>query len=214
MIETDDLIELLATGLVPANRSPIPRHFGVTLPLGFAGSLLLTWFMFGWRHDLALATHAALFWIKLAFPLAIAVVAYLLVQRLGRPGLRGGYRWWLLVAPFLAVWIGAAGLLIAADPDARLPMLLGQSWRSCPFNILLLSVPSFVAVFWAMRGLAATQPRLAGTVSGLLASAIATIAYCLHCPEMSPAFWAVWYVAGLLLPAAIGALAGPRLLRW
>nr|WP_241014481.1 DUF1109 domain-containing protein [Burkholderia sp. Ac-20379] len=214
MIDTDDLIELIATGLVPANRGPVPRHFSVMLPLGFVGSLLLTWFVFGWRPDLALATHAPLFWIKLAFPLAIAVAAFALVQRLGRPGLRGGYRWWWLVAPFLAVWIGAAALLIAAAPDARLPMLLGQSWRSCPFNILLLSVPSFVAVFWAMRGLAATRPRLAGAVSGLLASAIATIAYCLHCPEMSPAFWGVWYVAGLVLPAAIGALAGPRLLRW
>jgi hypothetical protein len=95
-----------------------------------------------------------------------------------------------------------------------LPLVLGHSWRVCPFNIVLLSVPVFPAVFWAMRGLAPTRPRVAGAVAGLLSSALATIAYCLHCPEMSPAFWAVWYVVGMLLPAAIGAWQGPRLLRW
>jgi hypothetical protein len=31
---------------------------------------------------------------------------------------------------------------------------------------------------------------------------------------MSPAFWSVWYVIGMLLPAAVGAWLGPRLLRW
>lgn len=36
----------------------------------------------------------------------------------------------------------------------------------------------------------------------------------LHCPEMGVAFWAVWYVLGMAVPAIIGALLGPRLLRW
>ncbi len=31
---------------------------------------------------------------------------------------------------------------------------------------------------------------------------------------MSPAFWSVWYTAGMLLPAALGAVLGPKLLRW
>ncbi len=213
-MRTDDLIDLLATGLEPVDHGAIARRFGTALPLGLAGSLLLTWVVFGWRPDLAPAAHTALFWIKLAFPLAVAALACPLVQRLGRPGLDGGHRWWLLAAPFVLVWLGGAALLIEAAPAERMPLLLGQSWRSCPFNILLLSVPSFAAVFWAMRSLAATRPRLAGAVSGLLASAIATLAYCLHCPEMSAAFWGIWYVLGLALPAALGALAGPRLLRW
>jgi hypothetical protein len=48
----------------------------------------------------------------------------------------------------------------------------------------------------------------------LLSSSIATIAYCLHCPEMSPAFWSIWYVLGMVLVAALGAALGPKLLRW
>jgi len=101
-----------------------------------------------------------------------------------------------------------------AEPAQRVPLVLGLTWRTCPFNIVLLSVPTFAAVFWAVRGLAPTSLRVAGAASGLFASALATIAYCLHCPEMSPAFWSVWYVIGMLLPAGAGAWLGPRLLRW
>jgi hypothetical protein len=43
---------------------------------------------------------------------------------------------------------------------------------------------------------------------------LATIAYCLHCPEMEIPFWGVWYLLGLLLSTVIGALIGPRVLRW
>lgn len=75
-------------------------------------------------------------------------------------------------------------------------------------------MPTFAAVFWAARGFAPTRPRLAGAAAGLFASALATIAYCVHCPEMSPAFWSIWYAIGMLLPAALGAWLGPRLLRW
>ncbi|KAF1050397.1 MAG: putative anti-sigma-F factor NrsF [Burkholderia gladioli] len=214
MIDTDDLIELIATGLAPANRSPIPRHFGVTLPLGFAGALLLTWIVFGWRHDLALAAHAALFWIKLAFPLAIAVAACLLVQRLGRPGARGVYRWWLLAAPFAAVWIGAASVLIAAAPDARLPMLLGQSWRSCPFISCCCRCRASSPCSGPCAGSPPPGQGWPAPCPGCWQARSRRSPTAAYCPEMSPAFWGVWYVAGLLLPAAIGALAGPRLLRW
>jgi hypothetical protein len=65
-----------------------------------------------------------------------------------------------------------------------------------------------------MRSLAPTRLRLAGAAAGLLASSVATIVYCLHCPEMSPAFWGVWYAMGMVMPALIGAWLGPRLLRW
>jgi hypothetical protein len=40
------------------------------------------------------------------------------------------------------------------------------------------------------------------------------MAYCFHCPEMSVAFWAVWYMLGMTLATLIGALLGPRFLRW
>lgn len=50
--------------------------------------------------------------------------------------------------------------------------------------------------------------------AGLLAGSTATLAYCLHCPEMQVPFWGAWYLLGMLVPTLVGALAGPRLLRW
>jgi len=92
--------------------------------------------------------------------------------------------------------------------------LLGQTWTVCPGLIALLSLPVLVGTLWAMKGLAPTQPILAGAAAGLLAGAVATAVYALHCPEMAAPFLATWYLAGMLIPTVAGALLGPRLLRW
>ena len=213
-MNTDELIRMLATGLAPAPRPAFARRYGRAMALGAFGSLLLMALVFGVRPDLREMWGMPLFWAKLAFPLATAAAAWPLVLRLSRPGAALG--WWagLLVVPLALVWLSAADVLAQAPPADRLALILGSTWRTCPFNIALLSLPTFIGACWAMKGLAPTHLRAAGAAAGLLASAIATVAYSLHCPEMSVAFWAVWYVAGMLLPALLGALLGPRLLRW
>jgi hypothetical protein len=213
-MKTDDLIGLLSSQVTRVDRGAVARRFVIALLLGALGSVILMSVTFGVRHDLFGVAHTTVFWAKLAYPLAIAVGAMLAVMRLGRPGARAGYAWALIALPFVAVWIVSLFVLDGAAPDARLPLVLGRTWRTCPFNILLLSAPTFPAVFWAVKSLAPTRLRLAGAVAGLLASSTATIVYCLHCPEMSPAFWSVWYAIGMLMPALIGAWLGPRLLRW
>jgi hypothetical protein len=62
--------------------------------------------------------------------------------------------------------------------------------------------------------LAPTRPTIAGAAIGLLAGAIGTLGYCLHCPEMHVPFWATWYLLGMAVPAAIGSLLGKSVLRW
>jgi len=213
-MRTDDLISMLSNQVTRVDRGAVARRFVKALLLGALGSLLLMSVVFGVRHDLASVAGTTVFWAKIAYPLAIAVGALLAVTRLGRPGARTGYSWALIVLPFVAVWIASMLTLDHAPSEERWALVLGRTWRTCPFNILLLSIPTFPAVFWAVRSLAPTQLRLAGAVAGLLASSLATIVYCLHCPEMSPAFWSVWYAIGMLMPAGIGAWLGPKLLRW
>jgi len=213
-MKTDDLIELLATGDARLDRPAVPRRFAQALTFGLTGSVILMLAVYGPRRDLASIAQTAIFWAKVAFPLCVAAGALIGVMRLGRPGVRVAHAWPVIGAPFIVVWIAGSLVLGDAAPAERLPLVLGQSWRTCPFNITLLSVPTFAAVFWAIRSLAPTDLRVAGAVAGLLSSSLATIAYCLHCPEMSPAFWSVWYAIGMLLPAGIGAWLGPRLLRW
>ena len=65
-----------------------------------------------------------------------------------------------------------------------------------------------------MKGLAPTRLALAGAAAGLLAGAGGALIYALHCPEMAAPFLAIWYLLGMLIPTAVGALLGPRLLRW
>jgi RNA polymerase sigma-70 factor (ECF subfamily) len=54
----------------------------------------------------------------------------------------------------------------------------------------------------------------AGAVAGLLSGAVGALIYCLHCPELAAPFIGFWYLLGILIPTAAGALFGPRLLRW
>ncbi|HEY1609583.1 MAG TPA: DUF1109 domain-containing protein [Paraburkholderia sp.] len=211
---TDDLIDMLSTGAAPVERHAGARRFGAALPLAALGSWLLMAVLFGVRPDLAVVARTAAFWEKLAFPLVVGLGALLTVSRLARPGARVGAGAWLLALPVVLIWIGGGALVALAEPADRAALLLGYTWRTCPFNILLLSVPGFLAVFQAVRGLAPTRLRAAGAAAGLLAGAIATLAYSFHCPEMSPAFWGIWYLFGMLLAAALGALLGPTLLRW
>jgi len=90
----------------------------------------------------------------------------------------------------------------------------GVSWTECSVNIAALALPVFVAIAWWMKGLAPTRLRLAGAAAGLAAGAVGALVYTLHCPELAAPFLGIWYVLGMFLPAAAGALLGPFLLRW
>ncbi|WDZ97245.1 DUF1109 domain-containing protein [Herbaspirillum sp. WKF16] len=213
-MKTDDLISMMAAGVAPVDRRLPLRRMAQALALGSAGSLALLLLIYGLRPDLKAMLWAPLFWIKLAFPTTLAAGSLLVLRRLLRPGQRVGANWAGIAAPSLAIWLAGALVLAVAPAAERLPLLMGFTWRSCPFNIALLSLPLCAAIVWAVRAMAPTRLRLAGAVAGLLAGAVATMVYCLHCPEMGVPFWGLWYFLGMLIPAAAGLLLGPRLLRW
>jgi len=213
-MKTQTLISLLSTDVAPADTGMSRRSFARALLLGGIGAFVLMLAVYGLRPDLPVVSRTPLFWARFAFPATLAPCALFLAARLSRPGTTVGALWVISAAPVLVVWSAAAVVLCLASPDARISLVMGQTWRSCPFNIVLLSVPALVAVFSAIRGLAPTHLRLAGATGGMLAGTIANMAYCLHCPEMSVAFWAIWYVLGIALATLTGALLGPRFLRW
>jgi hypothetical protein len=80
--------------------------------------------------------------------------------------------------------------------------------------VLALSLPIFVGLLWSYRRFAPTHLRAAGATAGLSAGAWAATLYCLHCPEVSAMFVLTWYSLGIGLATLLGALVGPRLLRW
>lgn len=213
-MKTDDLIVLLSTGLEPVQTGAARQRLGWAILGGLAGGLLVMMALYGPRKDIAEAVWLPMFWFKLAFPLAIALPALVLTARLGHPGMRLGRAWLALPLPWLALSALALLALFNAAPEARAGLVLGSTWASCALNIALVSLPSFVGLFWAMKGLAPTRPELAGACAGLLAASLGTMVYALHCPEMQAPFLAVWYALGMLLPAVAGGLLGTKVLRW
>lgn len=213
-MKTDELVSMLAQGAGPVPRHAVEQRIALALLPGLALTVVLMAVVLGPRADLAEATREGMFWLKVAFTGALSVAAWLAGERLARPGMRlGGVRAGI-AAPVLVIWLLAVLALGAAAPEARPGLLLGSTWRVCPLNIAMLSLPMFCASLWAMKGLAPTRPALAGAATGLLSGALGALVYTLHCPESAAPFLAIWYVLGIFIPAGAGALIGWRLLRW
>lgn len=213
-MKTDELITLLANGTEPVARHAVPRRLAVALVIGLIAALASMVGWFGPNPELARLAGTALFWWKLALPGTLLVLGLVCTGRLARPGWTPGRLGALLALTAVAVWGTTLYPLLPAPTAERADLILGQTWRTCPINIAVLSLPAFTATLVALRGLAPTRPRAAGASAGLVAGTLAALAYSLHCPEMAPPFWAVWYLLGMALPVAAGALLGPRLLRW
>lgn len=213
-MKTDDLISLLATGAGAVEPHAAQRRYAKALVVGALGALLLMLSMLSIRRDLADAAMLPMFWLKIGFVASVVAASLFAVLRLSRPGARIDGVPRLIAAPLSVIWVIAAYVLIQADPTERANLFYGSTAAYCPFLIALFSVPAFVAVIWAMKGLAPTRPRLAGFAAGLLSGATAALVYCLHCPEIEAPFIGFWYVLGMLIPAGVGAMLGRVLLRW
>lgn len=213
-MKTDDLIGLLASGEGAVPSHAAARRYAIALGAGALGAALLMAALLGARPDLAAAARHPMLWVKLAFAGSLAAAGVMAVLRLSRPGARLDRVPAALAAPVLAMWALALIELARADAAKRAEQFFGDTWYSCPFLIATLSAPVFVALLWAMKGLAPTRLRLAGAGAGLLAGAVGTLVYTLHCPEMAASFLGFWYLLGMLIPTAVGALLGERVLRW
>lgn len=213
-MKTDELVRMLAAQAAPVPPRAARRRLGAALLAGALLSLALLLATLGPRPDLAQALREEAFWLKQLYALALAGIAFALAQRLARPGMAAGAPARLLWLPPAALAVLALAVLAVTSPEARGALLLGRTWRSCPFNIVLMALPLLGALLWGLKGLAPTRPGAAGAATGLLAGGLGTAVYALHCPESGVPFIALWYGLGMALSAALGALAGVRLLRW
>lgn len=213
-MRTDELVDLLARGEVAVD----PRASIRRASAAFAGAVVLSAAVMGWQLGvlpmLGEYLREPMFWVKAGFAVVLSAAAIAAALRLARPGAKLGAVSAALAAPFIAMWLLAAFSLLRAAPAERGRLVFGETWAECPFYITLLAAPVFVGVLWAMKGFAPTRLRLAGAAAGLAAGATGAAVYSLHCPELAAPFLGTWYVLGMLIPTAAGALIGPRVLRW
>ena len=213
-MKTADLIRTLATGAGPVVPREVSRRYATALALGSLGAVAVVVSYLGVNNDLVALSAKPMFWVRLVFAASVAATAFVALARLARPGVPLGRASVAMAVPMLAMWALAAVVLALAEPMMRSMLVLGSTWKTCPLNITLASIPVLVAVLWAIRGLAPTRPVMTGATAGRLAGGIGALVYTLHCPELEAPFLAVWYVLGMAIPALAGAAIGARVLRW
>jgi hypothetical protein len=212
-MDTEQLIRTLA-----ADNQHQARPVGMVLALSLLAAAPLSVAIFmaalGVRPDVMTAMRNPFFDLKFVVTLALAISAIVVGLHLSRPeaSLKG---WaWLLLIP---AGIVAAGIGSEMMIPQRLPMmtrLIGSNSRICMTAIPVMSLPLLAGALIGLRHGAPTRPALAGAIAGLMSAGLAATLYAAHCTDDSPLFVATWYSIATALVAAVGALAGARLLRF
>ncbi len=213
-MKTDDLVSLLAADSRPVSRIAGGRRVELAFACGTVVASLLMLGLMGLRADIASAALAPMFWMKVMLPALVAAGALLCLERLAVPGRRVRMLWIFPAMPILMLWMASVAIYAHASAAERPAMVWGETWRACTLSIALIAVPIFAGVFLALRKLAPTHLARAGWCGGTVAGAAAAAIYAFHCPETAMPFMAIWYVLGIALPAALGGLLAPRVLRW
>jgi hypothetical protein len=209
-MRTEHLMRSLAADAAPAPR--LESRLWLALVASLAVSALLFAAILGPRPDLAAVAGEPRFVLKFVVTLVLAGAALLVGLRLARPGTPAGGPA-LLLAPGLLV--AAVLVELAVTPAASWgSRLVGSNSLVCLLSVPLLAAPVLVAVLAVLRRGAPLRPALTGAVAGLAAGGLGAALYASHCIDDSPLFVATWYAVAIAIVAAVGALAGTRLLRW
>jgi hypothetical protein len=213
-VNTDELISTLSADVPRVPRHALARRLAFGVVAGSLVATVLVAALLGIRPDLDVAMGGFPFWMKWVYSISLGAAAIYTVSRLARPTPGSMRALWFVTAPVLVLAGIGIGELARTPSADWLAMWLGSSWNVCPFYVLALAAPIFGGLLWSFRRLAPTRLRAAGAAAGLAAGAWAATIYCLHCPEASAIFVLTWYTLGILLATGIGALVGPRVLRW
>jgi hypothetical protein len=180
--------------------------------LGLTGLPILA--VLGVRPNLGAVLADPVLAMKWALPLAVATVTLPLAWRRMRPEAQLK-AWPLLLALVAVAAMGLVAAALAVLPFAAWgPAFRGDSRFVCLASVTGMGLGPLAAALWALSHGASTAPRLSGLLAGLGAGGLAAALYALHCDEDAAPFFVTWYGMGILLVGALGALLGPRALRW
>ena len=213
-LKTSELIASLSGNLPPVIRYAVPMRLAAGIGTGAVVSALVMWRWLGLRPDLLHAAATGAFWMKFAYTLGLAVFAVWVTARLSRPATPAV--WPAIGIPVVILLLGAmaAMQLMHVAPQARTPLVMGDSSNVCPWRIVALSLPVFAGTVWSVRGLAPTRLIFAGAVAGFASGAIGSWIYAFHCDESAAPFVLVFYTLGIAGVGALGAILARVALRW
>ena len=214
-MKTEQLIEMLSTNIEPVDRGELRTTLTTAVVLGGAAAFCLMLSTVSVRDDLVATGSSLLFLsLKLGFALTVLAAGLAFLSKTIRPGQQARTPLQLTLVPFIAVGVAAIAELSFRFSATPHPMTTGTHWVMCLYCIPLFAAFPFALLVWALRRGAPTNLTRTGAMAGLVAGAIGTAAYAFHCPDDSLPFIALWYVASIAFCAGVGALLGPRVLRW
>jgi hypothetical protein len=213
-MKTDELIDVLATNLEPVTGGELRNTLMIALGIGGAAAFCLVLVMFGLP---AAAPGGALSLVKifaLAFTFGLVAAGASLLIKSARPGELGRELLVVIGLLFVAIFLAALVTLVLTHPDAWSGMVFGPQWAACLVCIPLFAVVPFASLVWALRRGAPTNLVRTGAIAGLVAGALGAAVFAIHHSGGSIPFIAFWYGGPILACAIVGAILGPRLLRW
>src|ERR1700744_2235064 len=110
------MIDRLSGDLTPVERGTVARRLVLGLCAGILVSVLAMWMGLGLRHDLAAAMSTSNYWMKFFYTLIAALVAFWLVERIGRPGADAKRPALFELLPLGAILLLASATLMRAAP--------------------------------------------------------------------------------------------------
>ncbi len=213
-MKTDELIRMLGTNVEPVKGGQLRNTLLAALAMGGAAVMCLMLAIFGAPDDAFAREYLGLKVLALAFTLGLVVAGSNFLINAARPG-KPGYRP-LVVIGLLFSAILSTGIvtLFLGHSAAWGGLVFGPQWEACLICIPLFSIVPFASLIWALRKEAPTNPAWTGAVAGLVAGALGAAAYTFHHPAGSVLFIVLWYGGPIVVCALVGAILGPRLLRW
>jgi hypothetical protein len=213
-MRTDDLIAMLSTNVEAVDRRQVARTLGGAVAFGTLVALSVGLVVLGGRTDVGINGALGFLVIKLVFAMTVTALAFVFLIRSARPGGRRRGSVAFVLLPFAGI-VGLASISLANAPAVHWQMMfMGDEWLECLLSIPIIAIVPFALVIWAVRQAAPTHLRRAGALAGLVAGGLSATGYALHCTADSLPFVAIWYGGTIMLCTLVGAVFGPRLLRW
>lgn len=154
------------------------------------------------------------FMLKIVFLVSLLLASLSIVRDLSSPGRKVSLQLKLALVPFLILAVLSYDEVTARHPGGLQHELLHQSVVACLLHVSLLAIPAFVILVFTVKAFAPVDLSRAGLHIGVLSGCIGALGYAFHCHDEFITLVAVSYTLVIVQMGLIGALLGPRLLRW
>lgn len=156
------------------------------------------------RADLPVAVTYPFFWIKAAYPAAVAVCALTAATGLAR-GRRSGVAMLAVAGALACAMLAVAAIQASAMAPSALAALLWPGGASCLGEILVIAAPMLVLTVAGLRDVDLPRPAPTGLACGLFSGGVAATVDGLHCWQGTYAFVGPWFTLALLVSGGLGA---------